>query len=453
MLGSKSLSRREFIHKSAGAGVAVPYFVSAAALGQSGKPSANERIQVALIGAGGQGRGNLRAAAGFPDVVVTGVCDAWQSRLNAAIGPYKKTAKPYRDYRKLLAAKDIDAVIIATPPHWHCRQCVDAAEAGKDIYQQKPLSLYPAESLVMKRAAEKHKRVTQVGTQMHTDDNYRRILAEVRSGKLGKINVVRTINVQNQGPEGVGKAPPTKTPDGLDWDLWVGPSPMLPFNPTLARSSFWHSSWMDFGGGWIPCMAPHIIDMPYWALELGLPLVTTCSGGRYTIDDDGDCPDVQEVLWQYPNMTMTHMMSMVNSFGWDAGSGKPGRRIGMYFHGVDGTLYGDYGACRITPEGSRMKDAPDVKVPGLEEPFNSMSTTQRHVRDWLDCIRTRKEPAASISYHYKIGMAIALANLSLKLGRSVRVDPKTEMVVGDEAATKASVPEYRDPWKFPAEYL
>jgi len=449
----KQFSRRQFMHKSAMAGAAVPCFVSAAALGQPGKPGANDRIQVGLIGAGGQGRGNLGAAAGFPEVVVTAICDVSQSRLNAAIRPYKKTAKPYHDYRELLAAKDVDAVVIATPPHWHCRQCVDAAEAGKDIYQQKPLSLYPAESLAMKRAVEKHKRICQIGTQMHTCDNYRRILAEVRSGKLGKISVVRTINVLNQGPEGVGKAPPTKTPEGLDWNLWVGPSPMVPFNPTLARSSYWHSSWMDFGGGWIPCMAPHIIDMPYWALNLGLPLVTSCSGGRYIIDDDGDCPDVEEVLWQYPNLTMTHMMSMVNSYAWDAGSGKPGRRIGMYFHGVDGTLFGNYSACQITPEGDRMKDAPEVKVPELEEPLKSMAPTRRNVRDWLDSIRTRKQPGASISYHYKIGMAIALANLSLKLGRSVRVDPKTEKIVGDDAAAKAAVPQYRDPWKFPAEYL
>ena len=436
-----------------GAALTVPAVVRASALGKDGAPPPSEQIRLGIIGARGMGRGNLSRCDKHSDVVVTAACDVWKTRRDTVLQKHKDTAKGYSDYRELLASKDVDAVIIATPPHWHCRQCVDAAEAGKDIYQQKPLSLYPSESLAMKRAVEKHKRVAQVGTQMHSCDNYRRILAEVRSGKLGKISVVRTINVLNQEPQGIGKAPPTETPEGLDWDLWVGPSPMLPFNPTLARSSYWHSSWMDFGGGWIPCMAPHIIDMPYWALNLGLPLATTCSGGRYIIDDDGDCPDVQEVLWQYPELTMTHMMSMVNSYAWDAGSGKPARRIGMYFHGVDGTLFGNYGACQITPEGDRMKDAPEVRVAELEEPLNSMTPTQRHVRDWLDCIRTRKEPAAAISYHYQIGMAVALANLSLKLGRSVCVDPKTEKIVGDDAAAKAAVPEYRDPWKFPAEYL
>jgi predicted dehydrogenase len=200
-------------------------------------------------------------------------------------------------------------------------------------------------------------------------------------------------------------------------------------------------------------MAPHIIDLPYWALDLGLPLKTSCCGGRYVLEDDGDCPDVQEVLWQYPNMTMTHMMTMVNSYGWDFGKGTRARRIGMYLHGVNGTLYADYGICTITAEGDFLKETRPAELKELEEPLKSLSPGARHVREWLDCIRTRKQPSTSISYHYRIGMAIALANLSWKLGRTVQVDPATEKIVGDDEAARLAKPQYRAPWKFPDQYL
>ncbi len=444
----KQVSRRDFIHRMAAAGtagIAVPYFVPAAALGQEGEPPANDKIGLGLIGCGGMGRANLNACAGSGKVVVTGACDIWKNRRDAVVDQYKETAKPYSDYREMLQAKDIDAVIIAAPPHWHCRMAVDACQAGKDIYLQKPMTLHVGESFAVRNAVRKHKRICQIGTQIHAGGNYRRVVEFIRSGKLGPISVARTFNVMNQGPGGLGNTPNSNPPAGLDWNLWVGPAPMQPFNPLIVKSAYENCSFMSFSGGWTPGMAPHIIDLPVWALELGYPEMTCCSGGRYVVKDAGDAPDVQEVLWQYPNFTMTWMISLVNSYAFDFGRGKPARRLGIYCHGVNGTLYSDYGMHKVVAEGDWLKDA--------TPPEESIPPSPGHEREWLDCIGTRRQPGCSPDYHCRIDVPICLANLSMKLGRAIRFDPAAEKIIGDDEALRLSVPQYRDPWKFPAEYI
>jgi predicted dehydrogenase len=203
---------------------------------------------------------------------------------------------------------------------------------------------------------------------------------------------------------------------------------------------------MAYSGGMTPGMAPHICDLPYWALRLDFPCVTSCSGGRYTVRGVGDAPDTQEVLWQYPHVTMTWMSSGVNSYGFDF-QGTPGirRRLGVYFHGVNGTLFADYDTHEVVPEGDRMKDA--------KPPEPSIPPSPGHEREWLDCMKSRKQPSCNVSYHYKLDVACTLANLSLKVGRSIRFDPAAEKIVGDNEAARLAAPEYRHPWKFPARYL
>lgn len=447
MSDAQHVSRRSFIRQAATAGVAgvaVPYFVPASALGQAGQPGANDKIGLGLIGCGGMGRANLNACAGRSDVVVAGACDIWKPRRDAVVAQYQGTAKPYHDYREMLQAKDIDAVIIATPPHWHCRMAVDACEAGKDIYLQKPMTLHVGESFAVRNAVRRHKRICQIGTQIHASENYRRVVEFIRSGKLGPISVARTFNVMNQGPNGIGNTPNSAPPAEIDWDLWVGPGPMQPFNPLIVKDAYHNCSFMAPSGGWTPGMAPHIIDLPVWALGLGYPQSTYCSGGRYVIKDAGDAPDVQEVLWQYPNFTMTWMMSVVNSFGFDFGRGTPARRLGIYFHGINGTLYSDYGRHEIVPEGDMLKDA--------QPPAKSIASSPGHEREWLNCIRSRKQPSCNADYHCKIDVPLCLANLSMKLGRAIPFDPAVEKILDDEAA-RLAVPQYRAPWEFPHQYI
>ncbi len=446
MVPSASVSRRGFLGAAAAAGLALPPLVPASALAQPGKPAPSEKIRLALIGCGGMGRANLGACANQPDVVVVGACDPWKARREAVAAQFKETCKPHHDYREVLDRKDVDAVIIASPPHWHALQAIQACEAGKDLYLQKPMTLHLGESLAVRNAVKKHRRISQIGTQIHASENYRRIVEMVQAGYLGKISVVRTFNVMNQGPEGVGTDPNTTPPPGLDWELWIGPGPMRPYNAILAANSYNHCSFMAYSGGWLPGMAPHIIDLPVWALSLGYPTQTSCTGGRFVIKDDGDAPDVQEVLWKYPEVTMTWMGMLANSYGFDLhGNPVPQRRLGIYFHGVDGTMYCNYGMFKVVPEGDRMK--------GREPPKPSIPPSPGHEREWLHAIKSRQEPSCSVFYHVRVDVPLVLANLSLRLGRSIRFDPAKEQIVGDDEAARLAVPEYRAPWKFPKEYL
>jgi predicted dehydrogenase len=445
-----SLNRRAFIEKAAtltAIGFAAPHLSGADAPAAEGKkPGPNSRIHLGIIGCGGMGRANLSACASQPDVVITAACDAWDSRRNPVVDQFKDTCKGYRDYREMLQQKDLDAVIIATPPHWHALQAIAACEAGKDIYLQKPMTLHLGESLAVKNAVRKHGRICQVGTQIHASENYRRVVEFIQAGHLGAIGTVRTFNVMNQTAAGVGSPGNGPTPEGLDWDLWCGPAPLRPFNRLLAQDAYYHSSWMDYSGGWTPGMAPHIIDLPIWAMNLGYPVNTSASGGRFVIKDDGDAYDNHEVIWQYPNLTLTWMSSLTNSYDFlMRGDAAPERRLGIYFHGLNGTLYANYGMFRILGEGDLMK--------GKSAPAPSLPPSPGHEREWLDCVKTRQQPTCNPAYHTRVDVPIGLSLLSLKLGRSIRFDPATESIVGDPEAARLALPQYRDPWKFPTQYL
>lgn len=447
---SSAVSRRDFLKTTAAAAAiaAIPTIIPGSALGGEGKPPPSERINLGIIGCGGMGTSNLNACAREHDVVVTAACDVWDARLETVTERFKGSCKGYRDYREMLQQKNLDAVIIATPPHWHTLQAIAACEAGKDVYLQKPMTLHLSESLAVRNAVNKHHRICQVGTQIHASENYRRVVEYIRSGNLGQIGTVRTFNVMNQTPQGVGTTTQKEKPEalGLDWNMWCGPAPLCEFNRTLARDAYYHSSWMAYSGGWTPGMAPHIIDLPVWALDLGFPINTSASGGRFVLKDDGDAYDHHEVLWQYPKMTMTWMSSLTNSYGFDLhGEPVPERRLGIYFHGANGTMYANYGMYKIVPEGDKMKNC--------SEPPKSIPPSPGHEREWLDCVKSRQQPSCNPNYHVKIDVPIQLSLLSLKLGRSIRFDPVKEEIVGDREAVRGAVPEYRSPWKFPKQYL
>jgi len=229
------------------------------------------------------------------------------------------------------------------------------------------MTIHLAEALVVKRAAEKHGRITQIGTQIHAGANYRRVVEWVRSGALGKIGTVRTFLAGNQGAAGIGNAPFGDPPKDLDWDFWLGPTPLGPCHPKIIESAGPNCSFLQYSGGYTPGMAPHIIDLPFWAMELGIPPKTVASGGRYVTRDAGDAYDTQQVLWQYPKLTVTWMLQLVNSYGFDlqGASNAIRRRLGVYFHGVDATLYADYGTHKVVPEGDRLKDLtpPEPSIP------------------------------------------------------------------------------------------
>lgn len=447
MRKNSPFSRREFVKTTSVAAIGAPLILKSSLINGQGITAASDKINLGIIGCGGLGKVNLDAAAAHPDVVVVAACDVWKERLDPVVEKYKKTCIGYTDFRELLQHKGLDAVIIATPAHWHAIQAVESAKAGLDIYLQKPMTMHLGESLAVRNAVKKHNVICQIGTQIHASEHYRRMVELVRSGNLGKISTVRTFFVMNEAPNGVGLGNNTMNiPKGMDWDMWVGPARMQPFNPNLVKDAFYHGSWMDFSGGWTPGMAPHITDLPIWALNLDYPTEISATGGRYITKDDGDAYDNHEVIWRYPNLTMTWMSSLTNSYGFDfLREQKSQRRLGIYFHGVKGTLLTDYSTHQIMPEGDRMN--------GMNTPPISIEPSPGHELEWVECIKSRKQPSCNPGYHVKVDVPIELSVLSMKLGRSIKFDPATEKIVGDEEAAKQAVPEYRAPWKFPTEYL
>ncbi|MCP4092857.1 MAG: Gfo/Idh/MocA family oxidoreductase [Planctomycetes bacterium] len=434
-------TRRDFLISGAAAFMAGPILLPSSAFGR-GVIGANDKIGLALIGAGGMGSANLRQCLTDPGTELVAVSDVQQHRIDAWTKD-RPNVTGYRDYRELLADPRVDAVIIATPPHWHCLQAVDAAAAGKHVYLQKPMTIYPAETLAVRNAMRKHKVVCQVGTQIHQQDNYRRVVDWIRSGKLGPIGRVENFWGWNMGAKGIGVAPKEEPPKDIDFDMWLGPAPECDYNRLLVADAAMHCSWVDYSGGWTPGMAPHLLDLPVWALELGFPEKISCFGGRHILGGDGDAPDTQDMMWQYPGLTMRWHFSQFNHHGYEFGTKT--RALGVYFHGLNGTLRTNYGMNEIVAqlEGLDPNDKPEQLIPA--------GTVHEH--EWLDCIRNGGQPSCNADYHAKIDMAVALGNLSYQLGRTIHFNPKTERIIGDPEAARRAIPEYRGPWKFPVQYL
>ncbi len=449
-------NRREFLAQTAAAGVVVPTLISRSSLAAPGKPGPNDKIGVGLIGAGAMGNANLAKCAKHDDVEVVAVCDVWRDHLNRTLQEYDNRPTGYADYRERLAHADVDAVIIATPHHWHCRQAVDACEAGKDLYLQKPWTLHLAESRAVKNAVLKHKRICQLGTQIHASENYRRVVEWVQSGKLGPIAVARCFLASNHAPEGEGFPQDEDPPKGLDWDAWVGPAPIRPFNSNIVKSGYAHTLWLDYGGGRTCGMSEHILDVPFWALGLEFPTRVMSTSSKRLIKDNTDAPDTHEVTFEFPGVTLTWSMSQVSSFGFNmhdvARYTKHGaeidgvqRRLGYYLQGVEGTIFGDYRTHTVVPQTSALAAA--------DPPEKSIPPSPGHEREWLDCIRSRRQPSCGPHYAHKLNTANMLANLAMKAGGQLRFDPETERVLDNDEAARLAVPEYRKPWEFPAEYL
>lgn len=437
---TKGFTRREFL-KTTGAAVALTGIglASGPALAEDKPVSASEKITLGVIGIGGRGTGVMNGFMQYPDVQVGAVCDVYQPHLDAALAKAGSNAKAYSDFRKLLEQKDIDAVVVATPPQWHPLISIAACEAGKDVYCEKPMSRYPAEGRAMLKAAVDNKRMTQVGTQIHAGDNFRRVVEIVQSGALGKISSVRVFCTMNEYP-GIAKLGTGTPPVGLDWDMWLGPAPKVEFSQSRFEA---HRYFTDYVGSWLHELGPHIVDLAYWAMGVGEPKAVSASGGRYALDDGSDIPDTLDVLWEYEGFNMSFIHTSCNGYNFGFG-GAPdgGRRLAVAFHGTQGTLVGDYGSHQIYSDGDRLKDykAPQPTIP----------SSPGHDREFLNSIKSRELPSCSFQYHQPLALALDLAHVSLNAGRKIHWDSATGKVVNDPEAQKLCTPVYRKPWTLPA---
>ncbi len=441
----RGLTRREFLKTStavmavAGAGLSA---ISASAQDQPAKTvPASEKLVLGFIGVAGRGAHLLNWFKANPDVEIGAVCDVYQPHLDAAVAASSGKAKAYTDFRKLLEQKDIDAVVIATPPHWHPLMSIYACQAGKDVYCEKPLFQRPAEGRAMLKAARDNKCVTQVGTQVHASDNFRRAVEIVRSGMLGKIASVRVVVTMNEYPGGIGRPADSDPPEGLDWDMWLGPAPKVPYNEARFKAGQ-HRYFRDYVGSWLHELGPHIVDLAWWAMDPSEPKLTSAVGGRFIADDISDIPDTLDVLWQFEGFTMSWIHTSCNSFNFGFG-GPPdcGRRLGVMFHGSNATLMADYGSHRIVSEGDRCKDVP--------APEPSIPASPGHDREFLDAIKTRQNPSCSFEYHVPLATALSLGQIAYESGKQLAWDSNAGQIIGDKETTRLAYPNYRKPWALP----
>lgn len=423
-------TRREFVATAAGVGMgltALQYTAMAA-------PGANDKIRVGFIGLGGQGTGRLNEFLKHPDVEAVAVCDLDKKHVERAAGIVEKTrgtkTEIFHDYRKLLERKDIDAVMIGTPDHWHALPTVQACQAGKDVFVEKPLCYSIGEGRAMANAAQKYSRVTQMGNHIHNDlPNYRRVVEMVQSGKLGKIN--RVYCALASGEKSLGKPADTAPPPELDYDFWQGPAPKRPYNPN--RSHFTYRYFWDYSSGYFIDFWCHYADVAYWALDLKAPKNVSAAGGRWLVDDNAETPDTLEVLYEYPDLVLSWTLHP---------KGRPGyEHMGscVIFEGTEATLVTNYNRNEIWAKG---KLAPDFPRP---EP--SIANSPGHIREFLDSVKSRKPTTCNIDYGHRLTKGGLLGVIAFRTGERIYWDDQKEKIIGKSKGHDLVSRKYRKPWK------
>jgi predicted dehydrogenase len=447
----KDKTRREFLEQSislgaAGATLFAARPTAATAASYSRVLGANERIRVALIGCGGMGRADLRDFLKVKNIECVALCDVDDSQVAKTI---KEIAEPAaqkpglttRDFRKVLELKELDAVIVATPDHWHALPTVMACQAGKDVYVEKPLSVAIAEGRVMVETARKHDRVVQMGTQQRSGPHYAEAVEYVKSGKLGKIRLVRAwayLDWKGETPV----LPDGPVPEGVDYDMWLGPAQKRPFNQNRFHFTFrWY--W-DYSGGLMTDWGAHMIDIANWGMGIKAPSSAVSIGGKFGYPNDAmETPDTQQVMWAFPGF------SMIWEHALGVGRGPEAREHGVQFHGEQGVLVVDRGGWEVYPETDRI-DKPRV-YRSAAVPRRPASTSSDmhllHVQNFIDCMHSRKRPNSDVEIGHNSMIACHLGNIAQRLGRQIKWDVDREMIIGDKEAETYVSRAYRPPWK------
>lgn len=444
-------SRREFVRKSvtAAAGIAglgiMPEIYGTTPSGVR----SSDKIRIALIGGRNMGWTDLETFLKFPRVECISICDIddeWLYRRAADTEKVtgKRPVQLVRDWRKVIDNRDVDAVIIATPDHWHCLQAVYAMEAGKDVYCEKPLANSIAECDIMVKAARKNKRILQTGQWQRSDPHWQDAIAFVHSGKLGRIRTVKvwaymiwkkTLPVQPDGP----------VPPGVDYDMWLGPARHRPFNPNRFHYNFRY--FWDYAGGLMSDWGVHLLDYALLGMKADLPGKIMTAGGKFAYPTDAmETPDTLLVSYVYDDFTIS----------WDhacgINDGPYGREHGVAFIGENGTLVVDRNGWEVIPEvdsAPRMEAVPlRKKTETIEGQAVAGGGLAAHVADFLDCIVTRKLPAADVEAGARVAKLTHLANLSCRTGKPLTWDNTTGRF-GQEEANALIKPFYNEPWSLP----
>lgn len=426
------VTRRTLVKAAAGA-------VSVAVAHNARGYAANEKIRLGLIGAGNRGSQLLGAFLRHADAEILAVCDVYEpyiARARERIGP---RAEGCRDFRKLLDRADLDAVVIATPDHWHAVQTIWACRAGKDVYVEKPLSITIHEGRRMVEAARQHRRVVQVGTHRRSSALYARVAEWLAGGKIGKVTVGRAYRLSNMFPDGIGKQSVGPPPGDLDWDLWLGPRPERPYQANIAPYKF---RWWDLYSSQMANWGVHYLDAMRWLTGEEAPASVAALGGRFAVDDDRTVPDTLEAVFEFASGRLA-------IFGQYEASGNAVLPRGeVELRGTLGTLYIDPRRAEIVPErGGQFQSREPRMEPVVEEnPVGEDDLTVAHARNFLDCVRSRELPKADVEIGHRSTTMSLLANLSLAVRQRLEWDARAERILSPTSANDLLHYEYRKPW-------
>jgi predicted dehydrogenase len=410
---------------------------------------ANERIRVGFIGIGLIGKRHLLDFMAQPDVEIAAICEVYEPRLEEGVATAGGKAARYKDFRQMIERRDLDAVVVSTPDHWHALMTILACAAGKDVYVEKPLTHVVQEGRWMLEAARHYKRVVQVGTQQRSGAHYQKCAELIRSGHLGELRNVRISSFRNILP-GFTKPVGTEPLSEEDWRMWLGPAPYVPFDP---HRCIYHFRWFwDYSGGQTTNLLSHDLDIVQWTMRTA-PRAVAAFGGRYSLKGIGETPDVFEAIFEYPGFVINWSNREVCAEG----------RGGLEFCGTKGVLrinragfevfpdrlipaenqIPQFTAPRRPPEANPQWRTAALKSEGFEQVRDQFVP---HVRNFLDCVKSRQQPISDLESGHQTATACHLANIAMKVGRAIRWDAEREKIVGDPQAAKLLTKEYRSPW-------
>jgi predicted dehydrogenase len=459
-------TRRKFIEKSSLTVGGISVGLNAlSSTGVSRLIGANDKIRMGFIGVGNRGSQLLNLFMQNQDCEIAALCDLYEpytTRNREQVDPRylqtrngqvpkmgEKFAKPpkiYSDYRRLLEDKEIDAVCIATPDHWHALITIHAIAAGKDVYVEKPLTATIFEGRKMVEAQAAGKQVVAVGLNRRGCSVYQKLAREIPAGKIGKVTVARAYHISNLFPDGIGKMKPEQPPKNFNWDMWLGPRAFRPYQYNIAPYMFrWWSDYSSQMGNW----GVHFMDVIRWMLGETAPVAISAHGGKYVLDHDGDIPDTAQVTYEFASGSVASFCIYEASSGGLFPSGE------VELRGTKGTLYASESGYQIVPTTKGQFQNWDKQMEAEEFKANnkmladgsSGDSTAQLVRNFLDCIKSRKTPLCPLEEGHRSTSFAHLANIALKTRERLQWDPVKERFLNSEAANQLLHYDYRKPWK------
>lgn len=428
---SELFSRRRLLASSSAAAALAPR-VGAAAVAPS------DRVRIGLIGCGGISNADTNAFLAHPETEIAVVCDIDDAMIARASGRIEKASgkRPaaVKDFRRVVERKDIDVCLVCTPDHWHALPAIAAMQAGKDVYVEKPLATSIGEGRLVRDAARKHGRIVQMGTHWRSGPHYREAVEMVQAGKIGKVRQVRCWAYLDWVTD-CGNLPDSPVPAGVDYDMWLGPAPLRPFNKNRFHFNF---RWFwDYAGGLMTDWGVHLINIALWAMGPEWPKSVVASGGKYVLQDNTETPDTQIAVFDFPSYTLIWEHQV------QCGLGPDRREHGVAFTGTDATLILDTSGWEIIAEPKKRTTTVEKKRRAVVDE----KVRAAHARNLLDCIRTRQAPVENLDVGHHVSAVAHLGNLALRSRSRIEWDAAGERVTNNEEANRLLMRSYRAPWK------